>query len=149
MKTTLIVIAVLILSALIFLPRLKKVNPVKEIPSPSSSPVFTEYQAFFEIHTLGTKRVFSDSKYHNKSANVFVTKENPGTIYIKDPGISWADFFVTLPMKLEKDCLTTGTGQLFCTNETNSLRFFVDGFEEPNALDQVIKPNSTLKVIYD
>lgn len=51
-------------------------------------------------------------------------------------------------MKLEKDCIITGTKQTFCTNSAQKLRFYINEVEDPNALDKVIKPNDHLRVEY-
>lgn len=114
---------------------------------PSSAGV--NYTASFEIYTKGTKRIFSDPKYHNKSSEVFITSDNPNTVQVKGEGITWADFFATLPMKLTKDCLTTGTGQIFCSGEKGRLKFEINGVEDPKVLDQVIQRNDLLVVSFD
>ncbi len=36
------------------------------------TPEFKEFTASFEIYTNGTKRDFSDSKYHNRSEDAFI-----------------------------------------------------------------------------
>lgn len=99
-----------------------------------------DYKASFVIFTNGTLRDFSDSKYHNQSKDVFITSENPNAIYIKKEGITWDDFFKTLPspMKLTKDCLITGTGQEFCTNNKASLKFYLNGKLDLNLLSKKI-----------
>ncbi len=115
----------------------------------TDTPTFEDYTGNFEIYTLGTKRIFSDSKYHNNSREVFITSEDPGTIHVNGPGITWGYFFSTLPMKLDKSCLTTGTKQIFCTGGGKTLKFFINEIEDPNALDKEINPNDKLKVIFN
>src|SRR3990172_4396271 len=56
--------------------------------------------ASFEIYTLGTKRIFTDSKYHNQSSDVYIEFSNASLIKVKRRGTIWGDFFATLPMKL-------------------------------------------------
>lgn len=122
-------------------------NPVSE-NQPTPSP-FKEFTTSFEIYTLGTKRIFTDSRYPNQSDEVYITASDPNGVIVKKEGITWADFFATLPMKLEKDCITTGTGQVFCTNDTNSLKFYINDSENPNALDEGIKEGNKLRIVYE
>lgn len=125
-----------------------------EVPAPSSSTQQTQesktisFEASFEIYTYGTKRIFTDSKYHNKSADVYLEAEDPSTIHVRAGGVTWADFFATLPMELTKDCLTTGTGQNFCQSGGGTLGFFINNVHEPDALDAEIKPGDHLLVTY-
>ena len=117
------------------------------LSTPSPQP--EEIVASFEINTLGTKRIFTASMYHNLSNGVYITSEDPSIILVKKIGTTWADFFATLPMKLDKECLTTGTGQVFCTNESQKLKFYVNNIENPEALEEVISEGDHLLVTYD
>lgn len=124
------------------------------IPNPPSTPETIQSKknidvmASFIIFTNGTFRIFTDSRYHNKSEEVFIEAENPNTIRVKKIGITYKDFFSTLPMKLEKDCLTTGTGQVFCNSETHSLKFYLNGQNEIDLLDREITDNDQLLISY-
>ncbi|OGM25099.1 hypothetical protein A2962_02235 [Candidatus Woesebacteria bacterium RIFCSPLOWO2_01_FULL_39_61] len=126
-----------------------KPNPTPEFPSFTPTPQNVDITASFEIYTLGTKRIFTDSKYRNLSQEVYISQPNPSQIHVKKIGITWADFFATLPMKLERNCLTTGTSQTFCTNNSQKLKFFINEKEDPNALDKQIKDGDKLKVVYE
>lgn len=121
----------------------------KAVVTPPIPAVPINITASFEIYTLGTKRIFTDSKYHNKSTDVFITKEEPSLIHVMRIGVTWNDFFATLPMSLTKDCLITGTGQRFCTNSESELKFFINEVEVPTALDQEIKNGERLKIVYE
>jgi hypothetical protein len=149
MKIVLVFCTIVAASIVFFL--VKKPEPTSKLPvtivTPSPEP--TSFTASFEIYTNGTKRIFTDTKYHNLSTNVYISSPNPGTVYVKGGKVTWTDFFSTLPMKLAKDCLTTGTGQVFCTNETKSLKFFINGSEDPDALDREINSNDNLIVKYE
>lgn len=123
-------------------------NPSKVItPSPSSTskekPV--DYKASFAIFTHGTFRVFTASMYHNLSPDVFIQSDNPNIVHVKKPGLTWDDFFKTLPFKLTRDCLKTGTGETFCTRSTSSgqagtgeLKFYLNGVKDASLLDKII-----------
>lgn len=109
---------------------------------------FVSINAKFEIYTNGTKRIFTDPKYHKQSPDVYIEPSDPMSIHITKPGVLWSDFFNTLPMKLTPNCLTTGTGQVFCTNATGQLKFYINSIEQPTALDQTINENDILVVKY-
>ena len=105
--------------------------------------------ATFEIYTNTTKRIFTDSKYHNLSEDVYITAQDPSIIYVKKEAITWDVFFKTLPMSLSKNCLVTGTGQNFCTGENGILRFYINGEENTDALDLVIQNQDNLTVKFE
>src|SRR3989344_6603315 len=105
-------------------------------------------QASFAIFTNGTFRVFTNSMYHNLSDDVFIQSINPSIIQIKKEGITWDDFFKTLPFKLDPDCLTTGTGQTFCTGQAGRLKFYINGLEDEYALDKIINQGDKLLVSF-
>lgn len=115
-------------------------------PSPTSKLV--NYKASFAIFTNGTFRIFTDPKYHNLSPEVFLETPHVNVINVKKDGVTYQDFFNTLPMKLDKNCLITGTNQTFCTGEKNKLRFFINGEEDPNALEKVISEGDKLLVTF-
>ena len=113
-----------------------------------SSPEPIDYTAEFSIYTHGTIRVFTSSMYHNLSADVFITADNPSLIQVKKAKTTWQYFFETLPFKLDKDCLVTGTGQTFCTGEEGELSFTLNGANDPDVLGKVIQPGGELVVSF-
>ena len=115
------------------------------------SPQTLTFTASFSITTLGTRRVFTDPKYHYRSRDVFLSPPDPEVVHVTKPSITWQEFFATLPapMKLELNCLTTGAGQRFCTGPQGQLRLRLDGIEHPSALSQPIAPDSKLEITFD
>lgn len=108
-----------------------------------------DFSASFAIYTNGTFRIFTASMYHNLSEDVFIEAANPNIINVKKSNISWRDFFATLPLELDETCLTTGTKQVFCSNEQYSLQFYLNEDKNQSALDQIINPGDKLLVTYD
>lgn len=106
------------------------------------------YKASFAIYTNGIKRDFSLPMYHNLSRNVYITSENPNIILVENSQPTWDDFFATLPFSLTKTCLTTGTGETYCTGDLGKLRFFINGSENPDILDALINPFDRLLVSF-
>lgn len=86
-----------------------------------------DLRAGFAIFTRRTFRVFTAPKYHNLSEDVFIRADNPNIVHVKKRGVTWGDFFKTLPMKLTSDCLTTGTGETFCSTLQEKLKFYLNG----------------------
>lgn len=115
-----------------------------------SKPTITEinYEANFLIFTNGTRRIFTDSMYHNLSGDVYIKGGNPSSVIVKKTGITWKDFFKTLPMSLNYECLVTGTGQTFCSDNAFTLKFYINGVKTDGALDRVIKDKDRLIISF-
>ncbi len=105
-------------------------------------------KASFAIFTHGTFRVFTAVMYHNLSKDVYIEAASPNIIKVKKEGITWNDFFSTLPFKLTDDCLTTGTKEIFCSNNVYALKFYLNGERKSQILDQVIQEGDTLLITY-
>lgn len=128
-----------------FTPTETYINLPTTFPSPTPISYFT---ASFAIFTNGIFRIFTDPKYHNQSADIYIQSDNPNIVYVKKANLTWDDFFKTLPMKLEKDCLTTGTKQTFCNQGNYTLKFYLNGKKVDNLLTQTIKPNDQALITY-
>lgn len=107
-----------------------------------------DIKASFAIFTNGTFRIFTAAMYHNRPSDVFIEASNPNIVHVKKAGITWDEFFKTLPMKLTRDCLTTGTGQTFCTSSSQTLKFYLNGRQASNALAKIIESGDQLLVTY-
>lgn len=114
----------------------------------SSVPQTVNSQASFAIFTNGTFRVFTASMYHNLSEDVYIQADNPNVVLVKKSGITWDDFFKTLPFSLTKNCLTTGTKETFCTGAKGTLKFYLNGEQEEEILGLEIQNNDTLLVTF-
>lgn len=134
-------------------------SKMKTSPAPSATqqetPAVTRgqqapisYKAGFAIFTHRTFRVFTAAMYHNQSSDVYIAADNPNIVNIKKSGTTWNDFFKTLPFKLTKECLTTGTKETFCTNKKATLQFYLNGKQDENALDKQISAGDQLLVSY-
>jgi hypothetical protein len=119
-----------------------------ETPSNIDESSNVDWKATFLIYTNNTRRVFSDAKYHNQSAWVYLESVNPAVVNIRSAGVTWGNFFASLPMELTTNCLITGTGQTFCSNENSSLKFYLNGESINNVLDTKIRNGDKLLVSY-
>ena len=145
-KLIFLAVAVLLIAAGAFIVKNKnqfKTNPTVQTTQPedASSPAAVDINAAFAIYTNGTFRIFTAVMYHNLSEDVFIESGNPNIVQVKKNGVTWGNFFGTLPMKLTSDCLTTGTGQTFCSNEAQTLKFYINGERIENFLDAQINQN--------
>ena len=130
-------------------PKPEPESPESPTPMPQvAEEVEVDTKASFTIFTNGTLRIFTDSRYHNLSSDVYIESPNSTVVHVKKVEITWDGFFKTLPMKLTSDCLTTGTGQVFCTNETSALKFYINGQLDTAALSRVINSGDKLLVSY-
>ena len=142
---------VVLLGLLFFMPKRNPVtNPAKDTQAPTVSATqdAVPYTAAFAIFTNGLKRTFTASMYHHLSEDVFITTDNPEVVHVERLSLTWNDFFSTLPFTLTKECLTTGTGQTYCTGDTGTLRFYLNGQLSPDALDLPITKNDQLLVTF-
>lgn len=153
MKSLLTVIAIVVpilvgLSFIIFKPSPPQTTPQPISPTvqPTNEPKTLEIKATFKIVTDRITRNFSNPKYHKRSADVFIQADDPSIIYVKKSGITWQNFFDTLPMKLTKECLTTGDGETFCNQKGGSLKFYLNNIEDQDLLDKEIKEKDQILV---
>lgn len=156
MKTPFIVVIVLILLiAGFFIFKPKSTQYVTPTQSTTSSSVIVQpvdITASFIIKTDSIIRSFKAEKYHNKSLDVYITADDPTKVHVKKVGITWDDFFKTLPMQLTKDCLITGDGETFCDRKQGTLKFYISPkgreilIEDKDFLDKEINQNDSLLV---
>lgn len=123
-------------------------NTVQNIPIPTPTfldekvdpdSIGVDIKASFAIMTGNIERSFKAEKYHNLSPDVYIEASDPTVVHVKKAGITWDDFFKTLPMKLTKECLTTGDEETFCEGKGGSLKFFLNDIEDKDLLDKEIK----------
>lgn len=115
-------------------------------PTPLVQNEAVDIKASFTIITNGVTRSFTASMYHNLSPDVYIEASDPSIVHVKRRGITWNDFFKTLPIKLTKECLTTGTKETFCTGKNGTLRFYLNEVEEKNLLDREIKEGDRVRI---
>ena len=124
-------------------------TPVLQSPSPTlEMQKSVDYKARFAIHTNGIKRVFVSSMYHNLSKDVYIEASDPSIVHVKKDGATWMDFFATLPFKLSKDCLTTGTNETFCTTKNATLKLYLNGVRNDNLLTEKINHGDWALISY-
>src|SRR3990172_6251669 len=78
-------------------PELQSKPSMPTVSSPQEEKM-ADKKAAFAIFTNGTFRIFTDPRYHNLSSDVYIESTNPNIVLIQREGITWNDFFKTLPM---------------------------------------------------
>src|SRR3990172_5189536 len=139
-----IVIGAVLLGVFLFIIQRFAQNPAS-LPSPPpagmSGDQNVDFTATFTIITGDITRSFSAPMYHNLSPDASIDSTNPMAVHVKRKGVTWNDFFETLPLTLTNDCLTTGTNETFCTGQNGTLRFFLNDLENQNLLNEEIRPD--------
>jgi len=137
----LVAIGGLVIVVFIFIKPFSRPITSTQTPTTSPSPEIdqVDFTASFTIITNGVTRNFNSAMYHNRSSDVYIEASDPTLIQVKKRGVTWNDFFQTLPFKLTKNCLTTGTNEKFCSGENGTLRFYLNDIENPNLLDAEIQ----------
>lgn len=150
MKKIIFAVIIALLSFLGFILFNKPLAPRTLVPTPSPFPQneTVNIQASFTIITGTITRSFKAEKYHNQSPDVYLESSNPTIVHVKKSGITWDDFFKTLPMKLTKDCLTTGDGESLCNGKGGTLKFYLNDSETPDLLDEEIRDGDKALIQY-
>lgn len=118
-------------------------------PTASVAPITgTVARASFLIYTNGFQRTFDEPMYWNRSDAAFITETNPAIIIIKKPYTTWTTFFGSLPFKLSKECLFTGTQQTFCNSDHKELTFYLNGEKVTDLFERTIHDGDKLLVSY-
>lgn len=142
-----IIVSLILVSAFVFISNKQKEMTIEPTSTQEQNQV-VDNTASFAIFTNGTFRVFTAAMYHNLSPDAYIEASNPNIIKISKAGITWGDFFSTLPFKLTNDCLITGTKETFCSNKDEVLKFYLNGERKVQILDEVIEDGDELLITY-
>ena len=85
----------------------------------------------FVLFLGGSKVDLSDDKYQSEGmqvlhAHIHLHDNNDDVIHRHADDVTLADFFTSLGFTLTNDCITSDTGEEFCTNDTEELMVFVN-----------------------
>lgn len=134
-----VVIIILAISAFTILNKPQSPQTVETTPTPIMQDEKVDIKASFTIITDNITRSFKSEKYHNLSPDAYIEAPDPTIVHVKKSGITWDDFFKTLPMKVTRECLTTGDGETFCDGKDGSLKFYLNDIEDEDLLNKEIK----------
>lgn len=120
---------------------------LKEEPE-SNLPVNEPVAATFLIYLHGLPKELKNADFFNQSSRVFISTANPRVVQVKTLGVTWDDFFETLPMTFSKECLVSEVNQEFCTYNDLKLYYYLNGKEEEDIFSKEIKNGDKLLVTY-
>lgn len=115
--------------------------------SPTPQP-FIPFTARFEIVTNGVIRQFSGPMYLGRSPDAYLLAEAPSVIQVTRDGVTWGEFFDSLPFSLSETCLITRDGDQLCKDATHDLRFYLNGNLKDNLLNLPIMASDSARVVF-
>ncbi|MBI3305184.1 M23 family metallopeptidase [Candidatus Parcubacteria bacterium] len=121
--------------------------PVPAPPTVEPAAEVDEAAAFL-IYTNGLKRSFAAPMYHRRSPDAYLEASQPAIVRVKKRGVTWDEFFKTLPFRLTGECLTTGTGDTFCSGGEGELKFYLNGVRVADLLDRQIHDGDRALISY-
>lgn len=88
--------------------------------------------ADIKIYLAGKKLDLSQAKYQSTEdkeldPDIHLHDGNGDVVHKHRQGVTLGDLFTSLKIQFNKDCLELDTGVKYCTDETNSLKFMVNG----------------------
>ena len=104
--------------------------------------------AVFEVRINGSPIDFSLSRYQVASQFIHVEGGDGTTLHRHSTSVPTGEFLKSVRMNIENDCFISDDGNQFCEDESNQLRYFVNGTERSSIMDYVLQDNDRILVIY-
>lgn len=124
-------------------------HPVGYADSPEEVHVHSDFIVFID----GATYDFTEDKYQTtsaqqKHAHVHLHDNVGHIIHRHDHGVTLGDFFSSLDFTLTDECITTDTGETFCTDDANELVLYVDGIPTTTIASHVNRERERLLLYY-
>ena len=100
------------------------------------------------VKVFGDAFDFSAPAYQIKSAWIHFEGNDGSTIHKHATGVKLGYLFETLALGLDDQCFEFQDGRSFCTDDTYSLRFFVNGEEVSDVIDHEIVEDDKILISY-
>jgi hypothetical protein len=104
--------------------------------------------AVFEVRIDGDPIDFSQPRYQVRSQYLHVENGDGTTLHRHSTHVPIGEFFRSVGMSVETDCFVSDNGSRFCEDETNQLRYFVNGAERSSITDYILEENDRILIIY-
>jgi len=91
---------------------------------------------------------FSSPAYQIKSSYIHFEGQDGDTIHRHASGVTLGFLFGTLGLGLTDECYIFGDGREFCTNDNNSLKFFINHDPVQSILSHVPKEGDKILISY-
>jgi len=126
-------------------------------PSPDSGSLFipeghvlgdAHEHASILVKIYGDKFDFSHPQYQVRSSWIHFEGLDGNTIHRHSKGITLGYLFDTLDLKLSSECFVFVDGREFCTNQEDSLKFYINGIQAEDIRDYVISQGDRILISY-
>ena len=118
-------------------------------PTSSFGPLGSAHEhASFQVSVDGNPIDFSQPKYQVKSRFIHVENGDGTTLHKHSTSVPVGEFFRSVNMNIENDCIVTDDGNRHCEDDTNMLRYFVNGTERSSIMDYVLMENDRILIMY-
>src|SRR3989344_5072178 len=143
---SIILIIAVIGAAVVYLP--KNTNPDNEGVGPYGS---THIHADLAVYINGTQLSFNDNRYfagdlRDKYAHLLSPYDS--LIHIRATGITIGYFMKSIDIPFNSTCITDKNGERLCNDDTNTLKFYVKGEENPAYDKYIIKDQDKILISY-
>jgi len=100
------------------------------------------------VSIFGDTFDFSAQAYQIKSPWIHFEGGDGTTIHKHATGVKLGYLFSSLKLKLDDKCFVFQDGRSFCTNDENSLKFFINRVEVKDVVNYEIKDNDKILIVY-
>lgn len=118
-------------------------------PTSSFGPLGSAHEhAAFEVRVAGEAIDFGQDKYQVKSRFIHVENGDGTTLHKHSTSVPIGEFFRSVNMNIDNSCIVTDGGERHCEDDTNQLRYYVNGTERGSIMDYVLRENDRILIIY-
>jgi len=100
------------------------------------------------VKIFGDKFDFALPAYQIKTPWIHFEGQNGDTIHRHATGVTLEYLFDSLSIQVTEDCYIFPDGRQFCTDDTYSLKFYINGEKVPSIADHVVDDNDRILVSY-
>jgi len=100
------------------------------------------------VKVFGDKFDFSLPSYQIKTPWIHFEGQNGDTIHRHATGVTLEYLFDSLSIKVTDECYIFPDGRQFCTDDTYSLKFFINGNQVPGISDYIVRDDDRILISY-
>lgn len=100
------------------------------------------------VKIFGDKFDFSLPAYQIKTPWIHFEGQNGDTIHRHATGVTLEYLFDSLSVKVTDECYIFPDGRQFCTDDTYSLKFYINGNQVPGIKDYIVRDDDRILVSY-
>ncbi len=100
------------------------------------------------VNIFGTQFDFSLPAYQIKTPWIHFEGQNGDTIHRHATGVTLEYMFDSMSIQVDDECYIFPDERQFCTDDTYSLKFFINGEQVPDIRDHVVADNDRILISY-